>query len=162
MRNGQRDSHVVSFTQRSYFCSAFVTGAIVVWILLLCTTPAGWNTLRQMPLPAWLVPLVGLGLAWEFSTLTITVSPTSVTWHFTSQLFRRSVLLDEIVGAEPVYAHWLRGIGVRWISNGWLYNIRPGEAVEIRMRNGRRYQLGCDDPARVATTILNGRKPLSR
>lgn len=158
MGNGSRDHQGISFVQRSYFCSTFVTGAIVLWFLLLCVTPAGWTTLRHMPLPAWLVPAIGLGLAWEFSTLTITISATSVTWHFTSHLFRRSVLLDDIVGAEAVHAPWLRGIGVRWISNGWLYNIRPGDAVELRMRSGRRYQIGCDEPARVAEAILSRRK----
>lgn len=39
------------------------------------------------------------------------------------------------------------------VMQGWLYNVEGLGATELRMRNGRRYRIGTDEPERLETAI---------
>ncbi len=47
---------------------------------------------------------------------------------------------------------------------GWLYNVSGTDAVELKMKNGKRYRIGTDVPGELAEAIRqaikgNGLKP---
>jgi len=54
--------------------------------------------------------------------------------------------------------------GIRWMWPGWLYNVSGTDAVELKMKNGKRYRIGTDVPGELAEAIRqaikgNGLKP---
>ena len=42
---------------------------------------------------------------------------------------------------------------MRLIRDGWLFNISGFDAVEIVLKNGRRYQLGTDEPEELLAAV---------
>jgi hypothetical protein len=44
-------------------------------------------------------------------------------------------------------------LGIHLTPYGWLYNVSGLDAVAIRLRNGRKFALGTDDPYRLTAAI---------
>ena len=101
---------------------------------------------RFMQEPTALLPIVAVigGAGWVFSSLTIEVTETELTWFFSSGVWRESIKRDEIVSAIPARNKWWWGWGVRRTPRGWLYNVAGLDAVEIALRDGRTLRLGVD------------------
>lgn len=88
-----------------------------------------------------------------FRDLTVEVGHESVHLRFGTGLIRKSFMLSEIESTAVVRNSWLNGWGIRYIGNGWLYNVDGLDAVELRLRNGRRARIGTDEPAALETAI---------
>lgn len=56
--------------------------------------------------------------------------------------------------AEPGIVRLFAGWGIRITPHGMLYNVSGSEAVEIRMKNVRRFRLGTDEPEVLRGAIL--------
>lgn len=93
----------------------------------------------------FLVPLIAIGL-WIFHSLTIEISDTELIWYFGSGWPRKSVPLSEIVSAEPIRTGFWNGWGIHYTSRGWLYNVSGYGAVAVKLRNGKQFCLGTDEP----------------
>jgi hypothetical protein len=48
---------------------------------------------------------------------------------------------------------WYYGWGIRFISNGMVYNVSGFDAVEIALADGRRVRLGTDEPDAVIAAL---------
>jgi hypothetical protein len=48
---------------------------------------------------------------------------------------------------------WYYGWGIRLIPGGWLYNVSGFWAVELQMKNGKRYRIGTDDAEGLAKSL---------
>lgn len=134
-------------------------------LLLLVLGAAGAGTLASLAVPgaraipfgarltivAAAVAMVVSGLV--FTTLTIVVDGGRLTWHFGAGLARKSVPLAEIVSAEPVTTTWVDGWGIHLTARGWLYNVSGRDAVLVTLREGKRFMLGTDEPARLAAAL---------
>lgn len=84
----------------------------------------------------------------SFSTLQVTVDEQYMRIRFGYGLVRKEFAVGEIVSAESVKNHWYYGWGVRvWF---WpymqIYNVSGFDAVEIVMKDGKRYRIGTDTP----------------
>jgi hypothetical protein len=88
-----------------------------------------------------------------FASLTVSVEGRCLAWHFGPGHLKRSVALDEICEAVPVTNPWYFGWGVHLTPFGWLYNVSGFEAVEVRLKSGKRFRLGSDEPTRLAAAI---------
>jgi hypothetical protein len=70
--------------------------------------------------------------------------------------------LKEIESARPVKNNLMYGIGIRFIPEGWLYNVSGTKAVELKFKNKSRVvRIGTNKPEEVARRIeeaLKGRK----
>ncbi len=93
--------------------------------------------------------LVGL----LFSRLTTEVRGGELRFHFGPGVWRKRFALGDIVGAEPTRSSFWEGIGIRITGRGMLYNVAAGPAVEIRLRSGRRFRLGTDEPERLREAL---------
>ena len=91
-----------------------------------------------------LLPLVALAAV--LATLTIEVDETELRHHFGLGFWRKRVPLDEIVDATRTTSTWIEGWGIRLTFRGMLYNVSGTDAVEFRLRSGRRFRLGTDEP----------------
>jgi len=98
--------------------------------------------------PWWLIALLILLTivgAVLFSSLTVSVDDTTLTWWFGIGLVRKSVPLADIVAAQPIRTSFLEGWGIHRTRYGWLYNVSGFDAVWIQRRSGKTFALGTND-----------------
>jgi hypothetical protein len=86
-------------------------------------------------------------------SLTTAVSDRDVQVWFGIGLIRRRIPLHRITSANPVSNRWIYGWGVRWIPDGWLWNVSGLDAVELALVTGRRFRIGTDEPEQLAAAI---------
>ncbi len=89
-----------------------------------------------------------------FSSLTIQVTDRSLRWHFGPGLFRKEVPLADVEWAEVTETKLVHGWGIHLTPRGWLYNVSGFQAVAVRLRTGKQFLLGSDEPERLRTAIL--------
>jgi hypothetical protein len=132
-------------TQIGYVVVVTSVVAILPLAAVLMLAPDGW------PLLAILIPLVLATVA--FASLTVTVDANSVWLRFGVGLIRKHIPSRDIVSCRAVPVPWYAGWGIRWTGDGWLYNVSGLWAVELRMRNGKRYLIGTDRPRELEAAI---------
>jgi hypothetical protein len=110
---------------------------------------------------SWLiigVPLViVLATLLLFSVLEISIDGRTLTWRFLPGFISKSVSLSEIADAKPTRTSFIWGWGIHYTNRGWLYNVSGLGAVHVRLRNGRQFLLGTDEPAALAEAINRSR-----
>ena len=105
------------------------------------------------------VSLILLACAYLFASLTVNVSPQSISLRFGPGLFRKRFAVAEVTDARVVRNRWYYGWGIKLTPHGWLYNVSGLDAVEIQLRGGRKYRIGTDEPMALAAAITSVLKP---
>ena len=122
-------------------------GHVIIWSLLaiILIVSSGFAGLshRGIPLVASLILLASLIL---FYRLRITIDGETLCASFGIGVIRKRVGLAEIVACEPIRIRWWYGWGIHLTPYGWLYNVSGFDAVAIKLRDGRQFALGTDDP----------------
>ncbi|MBI4572940.1 MAG: hypothetical protein HY713_06600 [candidate division NC10 bacterium] len=88
-----------------------------------------------------------------FSSLTIQITDRALRWHFGPGLIRKQVSLSEVQEAEPSRIKFIYGWGIHLTPGGWLYNVSGFQAVAVRLKSGKRFLLGTDEPERLCQAI---------
>lgn len=132
-----------------------VCGALVLFYAL-CPLPERAPREWIVSLPAILLGMVVL----LFGTLTVEVDDRSVRLWFGVGWIRKTFPLSELVECRPVRNRWWWGWGIRKIPGGWLYNVSGLDAVELQLRNGKRFRIGTDEPQRLCELIEAKRRGL--
>jgi hypothetical protein len=124
-------------------------------ILIALLIPLAFSVWLGLGMPG---PLVGVRLitllagallavcAWLFSSLTVEITETELRWHFGSGLIRSRVALADIESCTLTRTRLIEGWGIHLTSRGWLYNVSGWRAVHIRLKTGRPFMLGTDEP----------------
>lgn len=87
-----------------------------------------------------------------FYKLTVVVDDECIHVRFGIGPIGKRFLLKDIDSCKVVKNPWYCGWGIRWVGC-WVYNISGFDAVELRMKNGRRYRIGTDEPAELENII---------
>jgi uncharacterized membrane protein len=123
-------------------CVACVTLAILV-------TAAGFSS----PLTIAVLVMTGVALA-LFSSLTVEIEKNTLTCRFGVGLIRRDIPLPDVEHVRAVVNPWYVGWGIRWIPGGcWVWNVSGLQAVELTMKDGRRFRIGTDEPEALVRAI---------
>jgi hypothetical protein len=88
-----------------------------------------------------------------FSTLTIEIDTSALSWWFGWGVWRKRIALEDIASAMPVRNPWWYGFGIHRTPRGWLYNVSGLNAIEIRLHDGRIMRLGTDEPVKLAGAL---------
>jgi hypothetical protein len=88
-----------------------------------------------------------------FATLTVSVGDGELRIRFGPGLVRRRWRLADIRSCEVVKNPWWYGIGIHLTPRGWLYNVAGSGAVEVGLRDGRRFRLGSDEPEELCRVL---------
>ena len=92
-------------------------------------------------------------VGWLFGSLTVAVAGGAINWWFGPGFWKKGVTIDEIEVCEPVRNRWWWGWGIRYFGRGWLYNVSGLDAVEIRLKSGKRIRIGTDEPDTLVAAI---------
>lgn len=105
---------------------------------------------HPLPLIALIIVLIVLGI---FSRLTVTVDDQIIKVQFGMKIVRKTFPLREIETYRVVRNPWYYGWGIRFTPRGWLFNVSGFSAIELRMKNGKRYRIGTDDPDNLVKAV---------
>ena len=132
-------------TQTGYVM--IVALGIVLFGIVVTITISGFN---------WIVfsVLIVLGICLLlFKTLTVQIAGDVLEIRFGPGFIRKKLSLKEIKSCRMVKNHWYYGWGIRRTPHGWLYNVSGLRAVELQMKNGKKYRIGTDEPEALSEAI---------
>ena len=128
-------------------------GHVIIWSLLAIILIANGLTGTLIHWPAGVVSLVLVVCLVLFYKLKITIEDEALRASFGPGIIRKKVRLAEVVGCDPIRIHWWYGWGIHLTPDGWLYNVSGFDAVAIRLRDGKKFALGTDDPCGLVDAI---------
>ena len=135
--------------------------AAIVMVASLALTTGSSGGIGAMPVPALaifgLVLVILLATAVVFAQLNVRVGNGEVSWRFGLGLLEHKIPISEIVSATVVTNPIIAGFGIRWLPDGWLYNVSGTKAVQLVMVDGRHVRIGTDEPEALAQAIAAGR-----
>ncbi len=96
----------------------------------------------------------------SFSSLQVRIDGEYVRIKFGYGIYQKKFSLGDIQSAKTVKNHWYYGWGIRgWLwPKMWIYNVSGFDAVEIKLKNGKTYRIGTDEPKKLEQAILDSMK----
>lgn len=108
---------------------------IVLSVFIVFTSNNGFGALFALSINA-LIAIV-------FFSMTIELKGETLTWYF--GFWRKVVKVSDIVETSFYQTKWYQGIGIRMLSDGWLYNASTGSAIKLSLSVGKNIYIGCKD-----------------
>src|SRR5262245_59760474 len=100
------------------------------------------------------IVLLILLLRWVlFGSLTVAITEDQLSVWFGPGIIRKRLRAQEIRGVCIVRNPWYYGWGIRLTPHGWLFNVSGLDAVELDLRNDRKFRIGTDEPQELLTAI---------
>jgi hypothetical protein len=132
-------------TQIGYLTLVALGAGLLFMIGLMLTNGFEWMAL---------VVLLVLGVCLVlFATLTVEIDGEALILRFGPGLIQKRFRLTDIISCRVVKNPWYYGWGIHLTPSGWLYNVSGFWAIELQMKNGKKYRLGTDDPERLVQAI---------
>jgi hypothetical protein len=127
---------------------------IMFMTMVLCLVIAGLNQFTSIvAISLYGVIATLIVLRWLFGSLTVVIDDEELRHYFGPKFWKKSYQLQEIEAVKQVRNSWIFGWGIRLTPHGWLYNVSGLDAVEIKLRSGRKFRIGTDDPQGIVDTI---------
>ena len=93
----------------------------------------------------------------SFVSLQVIIDEKYLRIKFGYGIYQKKFLLNDVMSAKTVKNHWYYGLGIRvWFwPKMWIYNVSGFDAVEIKLKNGKTYRIGTDEPKRLEQIIFH-------
>ncbi|MFC2032761.1 hypothetical protein ACFLUS_05365 [Chloroflexota bacterium] len=133
------------YTQVGYLIIVVMAAVMVLIGVVLANAGINWIAIGVL-----VVIAVALVL---FSSLTMVIWEDELEARFGPGPIRKRFKLDEIESWQVVRNHWYYGWGIRLTPHGVLYNVSGFDAVEIKLRTGKKFRIGTDVPQELEEAI---------
>ncbi len=93
----------------------------------------------------------------SFCSLQVHIDEKYIRIKFGYGIYQKKFSLNDIVSAKTVKNRWYYGWGIRgrpW-SKMRIYNVSGLDAVEIKLKNGKTYRIGTNEPKKLEQAILD-------
>ena len=110
---------------------------IMLSVFIVFTSDDGLGALFALSINALIAIL--------FFSMTIELKGDTLTWYFGFGFWRKVVKGSDIVDTSFYQTKWYQGIGIRMLSDGWLYNASTGSAIKLSLSDGKHIYIGCKD-----------------
>lgn len=96
----------------------------------------------------------------SFGSLQVSIDGTYVRIKFGYGIYQKKFSLHDVLSAKTVRNHWYYGWGIRgWLwPKMWIYNVSGFDAVEIKLKNGKTYRIGTNEPKKLEQAVLRSIK----
>ena len=125
-------------TQIGYVIFATIGGAMVLILLLMDLYEFNWIPLIVLAILAICLVL--------FATLTVEIDEQHLRIRFGPGAIGKKFPLQDIESHQEVKNRWYYGWGIRRTPHGWLWNVSGLDAIELLLKNGKKFRIGTDDP----------------
>ena len=144
--DGERYSH----TQFGWWILVALDTAMVA-IVLIAALLHDFNPI------VWTVLAILAFMEANFFCLTVKVNGEKLTLRFGVGLIRIVTSLSDIASVRAVTNPWYAGWGIRYMQDGWIYNVSGLRAVEVELRSGSKLRVGTDQPERLEAVLKESR-----
>jgi hypothetical protein len=128
-----------------------IVAALVVAIVLVLAPFLSARTFHPILTAILTILVAALAL---FYSLSVEIKDSTLTCRFGAGLIRKRIPLSEIHQARAVRNPWFAGWGIRWMPGQyWLWNVSGLRAVELILKDGKRFRLGTDEPESLVHAI---------
>ncbi|MDD5038577.1 MAG: hypothetical protein PHN78_04610 [Dehalococcoidales bacterium] len=132
-------------TQVGYVIITAMTAALILIGINLANAGMNWTAI---------VVSIVIGVALIlFSSLTVVIWEDELEIRFGPGLIRRKFKVRDIELCQVVRNSWYYGWGIRSTPHGCLYNVSGFDAVEIKLKTGKKYRIGTDAPRELEAAI---------
>jgi transcriptional regulator with XRE-family HTH domain len=151
-----RDGSYQTYKHRQW---GYVTWATIP---ILAGTILGINAWAQIIPPFAIGIIFGLLtiVAIIFSSMTIEVNESEVSWFFGPGVLKKQIPLEEVAGCRKVKNPLWMGFGIHAFGTGWIYNVSGLLGVEIELKGGSFIRLGTDQPNYLVQAIEDAKDNL--
>ena len=106
------------------------------------------------------VSVLVLLLLASFSTLTVMIDQEYLRIKFGYGIYCKRFKLKDITSVKTAKNHWYYGWGIRyWMKpKMWIFNVSGFDAVEIKLKNGKVFRIGTDEPEVLEQVIIQSIK----
>lgn len=105
-------------------------------------------------MPALVAGVVLVPVAAIFTTLTTTIRDGVLECRFgLTKWPRTTIRLRDVASARTVRNSPFYGWGIRYTPQGRLWNVWGLDAVELQLRDGRRFRVGTDEPHELLNAL---------
>ncbi len=132
-------------TQIGYLVLTMIAVASLVLGVTMALSDFSWTRFFTLIALVICIPL--------FGTLSVAIVDHVLTIRFGVGLFRKTLLLDDVVAWREVENPWAYGWGIRLTPHGWLWNVSGYDAVELQLKNGSKFRIGTDEPQRLKNAV---------
>ncbi len=88
-----------------------------------------------------------------FYSLTITITETELIAYFGIGVIKKRIPLESILYCTPTKINIFYGWGIKKVRRGWMFNISGLKVVDLELRNGKRFVIGCNNPQEVCEVL---------
>ena len=91
----------------------------------------------------------------SFASLTVTIDAKDLRIQFGYGIYKKCFDLRDIASSRIVRNKWYFGWGIRvWFwPYMWIFNVSGFNAIEIKLKNGKIYRIGTDEPKELEQAI---------
>ncbi len=132
-------------TQVGYLIIAAMAAVMVLIGVVLANAGINWIAVGVL-----VVIAIALVL---FSSLTVVIGEDEVEARFGPGLISKRFKLNEIQSCQAVKIPWYHGWGIRLTPHGMLFRVSGFDAVEIKLRTGKKFRIGTDVPQELEEAI---------
>lgn len=148
-------------TQISYpmiIITLAVLGFFVWSYITASAEPPSYNSGPNFAMTSTMTIIVAILTSFTF--LQVIVDKEYIRIKFGLGIYRKKFALNEIASAKTAKNHryygW--GIKVRFWPKIWIYSVAGFDAVELKMKNGKTYRIGTDEPKKLEQAIVHAMK----
>ena len=124
---------------------------ILMDIAIMCVI--GWIIFEG----GWWAPYTVLGILVLaevlFASLVVSISDGYLKLRFGIGLISKRYNLNPIESCEVVRNKWYYGWGIRLTPHGWLYNVSGLKAVQVKLKTGKTFRVGTDEPEALCEAL---------
>jgi hypothetical protein len=125
--------------------------SMVAAIVLVLAPFWSLGTFHPVQIAVLAILVVALAL---FYSLSVEIKDKTLTCRLGAGLIRKKIPLSEIHQARAVENPWYAGWGIRWLPGQYcMWNVSGLRAVELTLKDGKRFRLGTDEPEVLIAAI---------
>jgi len=132
-------------TQVGYLTITVMAAVMVLIGVVLASAGINWIAIGVLVVIAVVLVL--------FSSLTVVIGEDEVEVRFGPGPISKRFKLNEVESCQVVKNHWYYGWGIRLTPHGVLYSVSGFDAVEIKLRTGKKVRIGTDVPQQLEEAI---------
>jgi hypothetical protein len=134
----------------------------VGWVVIVAAAAAvalGWGAFPPEAAVTVRLPLLLIAalILLVFGTLSVEVSEDAIRLRFGIGLVRKRIALREVRSWREFRNPWYCGWGIRLGRGGVLWNASGFDAVQLELGDGKRFRIGTDEPAALASAITRAK-----
>jgi hypothetical protein len=121
--------------------------AAIVCIILMAAL------FHPFPAMVWVILAILVLVEVNFFSLAVTIDAEKLRIGFGVGLIRFAFDLSEIASVRTVTNPWYAGWGIRYMGDGWLFNVSGLRAVEVGLKSGAKHRVGTDEPEKLEAAL---------